>query len=260
MQHLKMCKTSWRESIDALSKDLKILLLVSGKSFIQAYHSLLSLWYIPISLLVGLVFSIPLLLCSWYTVLFARAARPSIDMKDSTYWQKCIVVEWIIFLLMMVLLGICEYFSQCVVQSWWHTVLGYLYKSLLAACFLYTGMWMPDTLSLGTMIFFLSPLIILITLFMLDAEHTLWAYGKACARGIVMYAYNYPFFVCVYIWLRLVLAAGYLASVPLESYISQCSIIGWFLFLFVAFPYWICFITSFYVKRLHEQFALYYAW
>ena len=94
---------------------------------------------------------------------------------------------------------------------------------------------------------------------MLDAKNDVWAYIKAFGRAVLMLAYNYPFFLIGYAVLRLLIAGGYLLTVPLITWVPQLAVVGWALLILVVIPYWICFITNFYVKRLHEQYTLYYA-
>lgn len=259
MLNFKSYEASWRESFAFLKKDIGLLLLVSLRTLLSLYRSLLHAWYLPIALLVGLVLDIRLLLGSFYLVLLVRAARPSIDEKNSPYWQQIVFADWVVFFGTLLFIEVWEGLPYREAHSFLSMVLAYTYDFLLRVCFVSKRLWLPGTESLGTMSIFLSPLIIIITLFMLDAQKTVWSYVKAVGRGFLMFFYNYPFFIITYALLRLMLAAGYLLSIHLSWYFPQCGIAGWFLFLFVVFPYWICVMTNFYVKRLHEQFSDYYA-
>ncbi len=258
MWKFELYKASWIESVQFLKKDVGLILLVSLRSLMSLYRSLLYAWFLPIALLVGLVLSIPLLLGAFYTTLLVRAARPSIDYKNNRYWKRLVFVDWVIFFAVLVLVQIPHYLVGSNFPSLLTKMLWYSYDFLTRLFFLSGQFWLPGAESLGSMMIFLSPFLILVILFMLDAKLEVWSYIKAGGRAVLMLAYNYPFFLVVYALFRIVLSVGYLLSFPLSLYIPQSGIFGWSFFLLVIFPYWICLITNFYVKRLHEQFSLYY--
>lgn len=258
MWKFELYKASWLESLEFLKKDLGHILLVSLRSLMSLYRSLVYAWFLPITLLVGLALSIPLLLGAFYSTVLVRAARPSIDYKNSGYWQKLVFVDWIIFFGVLFLVQIPHYITESALPSLLEKILWYTYDVILRLFFLAGQFWLPGAESLGSMMIFLSPFLILVILFMLDAKREIWPNIKAVGRAVLMLAYNYPFFLILYALFRIMLSVGYLLSFPLSWYVPQSAILGWIFFLLVLFPYWICVITNFYVKRLHEQFSFYY--
>ncbi len=258
MWKFELYKVSWKESLEFLKKDFGLILLVSLHTLMSLYRSLLYAWFLPIALLVGLVLTSPLLLGACYSTLLVRAARPSIDYKDNNYWQKFVFVDWIIFFGVLLLVYIPHYVTGHHFSRTLSSVLWYVYNAFLRVFFLAGQFWLPGTESLGSLLMYLSPLLILVILFMCDAKMYPWPYVKAIGRAVLMLAYNYPFFLLSYALFRIFLSLGYLLSFPLSSFIPQTGIIGWSFFLLVIFPYWVCVITNFYVKRLHEQYSLYY--
>ena len=260
MWKIESYKASWIESFQLLKWDtLKLLLLVSLRSLTSVYRSLVYAWFLPLTLLVGLVLSIPRLVGAFYITVLVRAARPSIDLKNSQYWQQAVFADWIIYFGVLLLVSIPRLWSSVELPSLALKSIWYVYDFVLRLFFLAGQFWLPGTESLGIITVFLSPFIILWILFMLDAKKEVWPYVKAFGRAVLMLAYNYPFFLIVYGIVRLLLSCGYLISLPLMNFVPHLSIVGWVLLLLVIIPYWVCFITNFYVKRLHEQFTLYYA-
>ncbi len=258
MWKIESYKASWREALEIFRNDIGLLLLVSLRTLMSVYRSLLHAWFLPITLLVGLVLSLPLLLGSFYTVLVARAARPSMEPKNCAYWQRLVFVDWYLFFGVLILESKSSYLATHAQHSWGITILWYAYDVLARLFFVSGKFWLPGTEALGTMLMFLSPFLILVVLFMLDSEKTIMASLQAVGRAFLMLAYNYPFFLLLYAFFRLILSAGYLSSMVLDPYIPQIGLFGWFFFLFVLYPYWVCVITNFYVKRLHEQLSWYY--
>lgn len=246
-------KASFIESFNVLKlESIKLLALVSLNTLFFVYRSLMYAWFLPLALLVGLVLDAHSLIAAFYLTVLVKAARPSMELKRTVYWQQPVFADWIIFLGVFAFLQVPFFFTE---SSSFLTV---CYDLMLKLFFLSGPAWLPGTAVLGLLLVFLSPLIILWVLFMLDAQIGFWQYVKACGRAVTMLMYNYPFFLVVYAVLRIVLSLGYLISMPLVSWLPQLAFLGWFILLGFIIPYWVCFITNFYVKRLHEQFSLYY--
>ncbi len=262
-------KASWIESFELLKWDsLKLLLLVSLRSLGSLYSSFLRAWFLPLALLVGLVLNWPRLVGAFYITFLVRAARPSIDLKNKDYWQQTVFADWILFFGVLLMVYIPRLWSGQDLPSPFLKVVWYIYDFVLRLFFLAGQVWLPGTELLGSSLVFLSPFIVVWILFMLDAKKEVWAYIKALGRAVLMLAYNYPFFLITYAVLRLAIAAGYMLSVPVSRYgilipeigvIPLVPLVGWIILLLVIIPYWVCVITNFYVKRLHEQFSLYYS-
>ncbi len=252
-------KASWLESFDLLKSDsMTLLLLVSFKTLTTVYRSMLRAWFLPLTLLAGLVLNIPRLLCAFYTTIIVRSSRPSIDYKNASYWQKTVVADWIIFFAVILLVYLPQFWAEQDIPSTFMHIVLYCYDLLMRLLFLARYDWLPGTQSLGVFSLFLSPFLIIWLLFLLDAQLGFWSSIKAFGRAVLMLSYNYPFFLIIYVIIRLLLSCLYVLLLPLTTTVPAVAILGWLLLLGILVPYWICLLTNFYVKRLHEQFGLYY--
>ncbi len=111
---------------------------------------------------------------------------------------------------------------------------------------------------LGVFAYFFSPVVIVWTLFMYDAQKTIREYMHALVKTLSMVIYNYPFFLITYtIFYFSVILIHAISSWILPPW-HGWHFIGWIGFIFLLLPFYICFITNFYIKRIHEQFSLYY--
>lgn len=249
-------KMAWKESLGALRPgNLGLLLLVSLRALKDLYKALFYAWFLPTALLAGLVLDIKSLVCTFFITLIARAARPSIDLKKTHYWSHINFVDWILF---FGLFGLVEGIPYILRQKAGAFFL-YCYQLLLKGFFLGNNFsWLPGSSLLGVVSYFLSPFVILWVFFMLDSRETLWHYLKAFGRAFLMMIYNYPFFLVSYLALRLIISFAYIISRPFITTYQYVPHVGWALLLGVLVPFYICFIMSFYVKQLHEQFGLYY--
>lgn len=104
--------------------------------------------------------------------------------------------------------------------------------------------------SIGILGYFVSPFVIFLTLFIMDAQKTAIDYIKAFKRAFIMLIYNYPFCFIVYNLLRLFIISLYLFN---HIYFIAILLLAGFIL-----PMYNCFITNFYIKRIHDQFLLYY--
>ncbi len=254
---LESLKVSCIESFNLLKLDkLKLLALVSLNSLKFMYKALLSAWVLPVgllALLVGLLLDIRLLIIAFYLTMLVRAARPSMPLKKMSYWQKPLFVDWIIFFGVLLISSVPVLISFDA-ASWAARV----YDGFLKLLFLSAPSWVPGVQIFGQLLIFASPLIIIWSLFMLDAQVSVGSYLRATGRAFTMFVYNYPFFLVMYMALRILLSVGYLVGEPLARMVPFLSVIGWAVLLLGVIPYAVCFTTNFYVKRVHEQFSLYY--
>lgn len=257
---LEAIKMGWRESLDAFKPShVGFLLLVSLRALKDLYKTLIHAWFIPTALLAGLILDLKSLLCAFYIVFILRAARPSIDLKRGHYWTAFNIVDWVLFVGLFILVyGIRELLHLKTSASYIYFVLYNLYEGLLNAFLLGNFTWLPGSNLLGVLIYFLSPFVILWSLFMLDSKKMAWEYIKAFGRAILMMVYNYPFFLFSYLILRSIISLTYLASRPFVDTYQYLPLTGWILLGVILIPFYICFLMSFYVKQLHEQFGLYY--
>lgn len=244
--------TPWKESIELLRpKNLSLLLLVSLKSLFQLYGALLSIWFIPVLfLLAGLLLDLQSLVLAFYIMILAKAARPSVLQKRPAYWKQFEGAEWVLFFGLLILLQWQTFIPV-------NKVVQYGYEFFLRLLLLVGRTWLPGSAALGILIPYISPFSILWVLFMLDSRRTVVEYFFAFFRALTMFFTNYPFFLLVYVALRLIISAGYLVSIPLKSY-ETLPFIGWVVLYGLIIPYYVCILTNVYTKRIHEQFSLYY--
>lgn len=108
-----------------------------------------------------------------------------------------------------------------------------------------------------------SPFIIFLILFLLDSQRNGIAQLKALGRSFLMYLYNLPF--CVLLWLifnfiifliwrlwRLIFLVFHISAFcSLELFI-------WLVTILTIFPIYVCFLTNYYIKQIHDNFSLYY--
>lgn len=247
-------QASWKESLRLLSLDsIKLLALVSLRTLLFLYSSLVYAWFLPLVLLVGIQLDLNVLIAAFYVSVLVKAARPSMELKHLAYWRTPLAADLTIFFGVLFLWYVPSLLF--IDAPHWATV---LYTFTLKFLQLAGPQWLPGTESFGMLLVFIAPLLILWVLFMLDAPVSLLSFMKAFGRALAMLLYNYPFFLAVYAVFRTALSFLYLVSMPVVSYVPQAELVGWLIFLGGIFPYWICFITNVYTKRLHEQFALYY--
>ena len=246
---------SWFESFDALKADsIKLLLLLSLRRLLGVYLALLQAWFLPVALIVGLVLNIPSLLAAFYSTLIIRAARPSLEYKNAQYWQQTLFADWIVFLAVLVLAAV----PHLMPEGELYFYLSGVGQLIMRIFFLTDLLCLPGTCSFCILTLFFSPFFIVWILFMLDTKNSVPSVIKAFGRAVLMIAANYPFFIVVYGIFRVVLSLGYLATMPLVQAMPTVPSIGWIVLLGLVVPYYICLLSNFYVKRLHEQFSLYY--
>ncbi|MBA3752492.1 hypothetical protein H0X06_06960 [Candidatus Dependentiae bacterium] len=250
---VEILKLSWRESLEALQLQLLgRFLLLSLRTFTQIYLSLPFAWFFPTALLAGLILGNTALLYSFYIVLLARAARPSIELKRTAYWRHFTPADWILFLS-----AYC-YQSVPLVTLRDNPVALTMYHTVSKIFLLEGNSWFSGSAQLGILPFFFSPLIIIWVLFMLDAQKTIIEQTKAFFRAVTMMVYNYPFFLISYEVLRVLIVGGYLLTTVMQNPHPSLYLLGWIVLFMVIIPLYVSFITNYYVKRVHDQFTLYY--
>lgn len=214
---------SWKESFDICKpKNLKLLGLVTLKSIVQAYTVLLSyLWWL-ILLLISLELS-------------------------CYYLSDCLLYDASRYLIVGIKIMLCicmfaiarpsgglkdmDYMKQYSIKSMW---VGLLY-ALIVSHVSYP------------MFFIVSMISAFAVFFYLDSYGTVTDLVMSFVRALLMVIYNLPvcllcIFVCIVCFQLLYLAIG--------TYSTNL--------LFFLLPCLLAFIKNIYVKRLHDQFNLYY--
>lgn len=244
---------SWKDSLSLfIPKNAKLFLLVTLKSILQSYKFIL--------LHLGLLFAlsavlemiyiryfgphsffviVPLL--SWLITIFGiyLIIRPSIKRKGIEYYRNHIRYFFGFAFLTILFLFVC--------------VASILFLRLLGT---------PAIIIRGIQIFFLlsdlvpffaCPLLCFIIFFYLDRPTHIKNLFLSCRRGVLMSAYNYPFCLTVYFFFIACSLGLHYGALLLGA---NSLIVSLLTNLLLPIP--ICIFNNFYVKRLHDQFDLYY--
>jgi hypothetical protein len=242
---------SWWESLSVVRPStLKLFLLITLKAMKELYRSLLYSWprLLVFLIIVAVLSKLPLkystivlsfLIGSFCTTLFVQATRASADdKKNISYWLSSTGIPLSLFLLIFLL---------------WYMPSAYRYLKY--------ALFIDDTYltkSIHGLSYFISPFILVLVLFLFDAQKSFTEYGKAVIRGVKMVIYNLPFFLVTYTFLyfSIILMSTLIKHLGLSPFAEY--VVGGSIFMGILFPFYICFITNFYIKRVHEQFSLYY--
>lgn len=248
---------SWKDSLSLLKpSNLKLFCLVTLKLLISTYKTLL-VYFWWFGLLLGVSYYVNIipnitnfyLLIPWYIkrvlIIFVvlLTARPSIGIKDYTYFMN----YWRHFIYAL--------FFYCVIAP----AIAVTDFFLLNFVFFGSGMGPQEpgqaifvglfTLPIVGFIFACLMMISLfMVLFLLDSDGTLKSALSSLWRGTKMFWYNLPFCL-IFMGVRYLVVFSFLSLLP----IVYSSVVIDFLF-----PVSLCFITNFYVKKLHEQFTVYF--
>ena len=226
---------AWVDSVSLLKpKHLKLFALVTLKSIIDAYKVLANYWWWLFAIIIG-CFAVPYVLTdgvdvyvqaervsqwAYQVLLFAAlvATRPSLFPKDCAYFRSNMPY----FFIQAVFLVFVSY-------SFW--------PSAITPAYFFGVLFFLDS---GKNIFFYDNKIRITNN---DILMSWW-------RAFLMAVYNYPLLVIVGV-------AFYLPVYVVYSYISFApllhNVIGAFLL-----PITVCTYTNIYIKKLHDQFDLYF--
>ena len=244
---------SWLESLQIFKPaNFKLFLLVTLKSIVETYKTLFTkFWWVLLGFVamdygsgyvyanypayLGTYFLLMVLLAIFILYVLFLVARPSVQQKNWQYiwnYRK----HFLFFLLMCLLVAVL--FQN---QLFW----GHLF--------------------LIGVTFGVSPLFIVTTCFLLDSNGSVRSSILSIWRGIKFCIFNYPFCLlgllalhCLLYVLSLLFAYIFyilsmlLAALMIDGGVSlrYGNVIFW--------PIPICFFMNFYIKRLHEQFELYF--
>lgn len=219
---------SWKESLLIYKpKNLKLFLLVTIKSALQTYGYLIyHFWWLFLAL-----------------VLVDVGCYYPECLLPGSLWVLLNVLIRGLFLLVIFMLS-----RPSVPLKNFHYIMEQLYRFGFGFLVLYILFHMLIT-SVQILIagLIMMPIFICALLFYLDSAGSLVDIGLSLWRGIKMYAYNMPFFVVAAI---IVSAIWY--CLPIHS-------IYWKYIFFLFVPFVVSYFKNMYVKRLHDQFNLYYA-
>jgi hypothetical protein len=244
---------SWKESLLIfLPKNAKLFFLVTLKTITQSYKLIIrDFWWL---LLLSWSLSIVTAWYFWSQILFNGISlflqissvfaffliiRPSIKRKGYEYYKDYRSFLFYFLIGALVLTG-------CLIA---------LFKVLLLfALNPLTAHWIVVASFLSITTLFMSPLFSFIIFFVLDSDGGIKNIFLAIIRGIKMVIYNYPFcFILFTLFKMLDFIAWYLILFVGSSYAVLITPI-WLLLLVIPLSIW----NNFYIKRLHDQFGLYY--
>lgn len=219
---------SWKESLLIyIPKNFKLFLLVTIKSAMQTYgYVIYHFWWL--FLLMVLV-------------------------DTGCYYPECLLPGSLWVLLNMLVKGlflliIFMLSRPSISLKNIHYIIEQLYRFglgfLLLYMFFYMIMPLINMMIIGLVI---MPIFICTLLFYLDTAGSLGDIGWSLWRGIKMYLFNLPFFL---------LSA---AVVSIIWYQLSFHSIYWKYIFFLFVPFVVSYFKNMYVKRLHDQFNLYYA-
>ena len=196
-------------------------------------------------------------LIGWFATIFGMylIIRPSIKRKGWDYykdnWLKFIyfiffsIIAYSIPIALLLIGNKIVYLTQNI-----HTTFYILFLPFLLIPILVTFLMPPDLIVL-----YVSPLLTFLILFMLDGDGSIKNIAQSIIRALKMMIYNYPFCILVFS-LFVVCSVSY--TVLVVNFLGRDSFLLSPIISNAFLPISLCILTNFYVKRLHEQFGLYY--
>lgn len=220
---------NWRDSLTIfIPGNFKLFGLVTLNAYVQSMKVMVRYFWWLILLIAGLAWfgysSVLVSASLYYGLVMLMAIRPSLHKKDGAYFAEYSL----------------------------HGIKFFLGYSCIAIFVLLPFVLIANyleftSIALGEAV--LKPLYWLWAFFFFDSEKTLSSFFKSIDRVYIMTWRNIPFFV---ITLAAYAVYGWLAS-PLIALPKA----GWVSLVFID-PLWCAFINNFYVKKIHDQFDLYY--
>ena len=251
---------AWKDSLTILRpKNLKLFCLVTLKSILSTYKTLISNFgWLLLSIAIPLCFFTRsaegiwglfgvYVVFIWLSYLIFLAARPSITRKDLAYftgfkWHalwNTLLYFYLIPALMAVFYGLLNF-----------AFFGNIFGPQGAGMSIFVAIFTLPTLAIiFSILMFIS---FFSLLFLLDSDGSIKSFGMSLVRGIKMFLYNLPF--CLLFMIIFAILFGALVLLFGEFMGSSFNTI----FIPLLLPVPLCFITNFYIKKLHEQFAVYF--
>lgn len=206
-----------------------------------------------ITLSIALLFSALLAILSYYLLL---NIRPSVETKDQDYFVSYSFRGVLYFLLtVLFLFFLYNYFFAVTSKIYFLDLIKRFINKIFAIIFM-----IPSHIESLNNLFeiFLSPFIIIPFLFLNDSRPNLFQFLRAIYRGFKMIVYNYPFFLILFYLTKLIMTL--IASLVGLAFPQSFSLIRADLYfdIIILLPIYYSFLVNFYIKRLHEQFDIYY--
>ncbi len=247
---------SWKESVAVfVPSNFKLYMLVTIKNAMETCKNLI--YYFWWLVLLVFVFEVgcyyPECLLAGPTWKFINSAlvitlsfalfmlvRPSIRPKGFYYFEQHARKTFIGFIGLYFLFGyLTSWIGEFVAEWAWHTAASAINYNLLSFLF-------SLTLFIYGFFFMLPPFVFSV-LFYFDSNGSIKAWFFSILRGFIMFLYNFPF--CL---LSVVACFGMWHG--LQWVLPTYGILIFFSFI----PFVVSYFKTMYVKRLHDQFSLYY--
>lgn len=234
---------SWRESLALLKPpQVKILLFVTVKALKELFTN-------PYSLLVIVLLGITTTFSEIYYNFHELTRGSSIFFLISAALSIILTLLLILYIRPSVMPKNRFYF----LHYWRHL----LYILVLYAAFLILFIFFPSVMTYGSIVWLLLSTIWI--LFFCDRNATLKTFGHSLVRGVLMIVYNAPVLIIITIvWyaLYIIFFATILYIVRIRSEYLLFAVFA--LNIIIFYPIWYCMMNTMYVKRLHDQFSLYF--
>lgn len=275
---------SWYASVTVFKPaNITLFVLVTLKSIITTYKIWLKYWWWLLGLIaIGIKYvTMPLL-----TTVLIFATGP--DFSEIFNGSRSIAemqYAVAIYVLFMLLCGVLvlstrastarktfyyfiSYAKMLLYCIAWFFVLPWIWKAIM-----YLLKWVPVTsmivglLVLCLLAVILTSITINVMLFVFDSDRTVLGVIKALGRSITMVAYNLPFYLVGGLVVTIVdICISGLLYLALRSFINPLVLVSEQYYVHIlqlmsfvlTAPLLINIVTNFYIKRLHEQFNLYY--
>lgn len=256
---------AWLDSLTLFKpKNFKLFFLVTLKTMVDTFKVWIKyFWWLPIMEIVmvtsylsnpWLRMAVTILIGMLWSVSVLLAARPSVALKNCAYFRSYI---WrIIYILpVSLLMDIAkEYFMNAVFFPY----IGQLSEVTLAL--------IVATFAMGIINWSIRIYVINYALFVLDTDASIKQVFKSLLYALKMVVYNYPFYIVVYIVHGLISAGKYLLFLQITKWLlPEPGSIGLLVIrysdtlIYVLLTFFLyCFLTNFYIKKLHDQFTLYF--
>jgi len=229
---------SWRESVQfLLPKNAKLFTLLSLKNAFDAYLQLFkipvlffSLCCIAVTILYGIYSNCWLLAITAIIVYFlfsfmaALLVRSSVNRKESAGYLRYYLLHY--FMLISIV-----YFC-------------------IALLFYF--------LNLMSFFAFVLPLVLFRTFFFVDSRGTVSDLFSSCVPAIKMFVFNLPFCLFMSICMQFLIFVMTKIAIFKQQLFGVTGISFQPLIILLIMPLVTCFFMNFYIKRLHDQFSLYY--
>lgn len=174
-------------------------------------------------------------------------ARPSIDFKDSSYYLKMHYKTFPFVLTPALIYSLSsKFWDNSIIQ-----IINTFNKSFLMINSLFKNSYFNPAL------YIISPFLVFFMLFLMDSKKELKSYFSSGYRAFKMFIYNYPFCFIAYNIFKV-------TSITIEKTLyyllpQTAALLIFYLILFlITIPFYLVFMTNFYVNQIHTKFNIYY--